>query len=115
MHGRTLLRCEEAAKSRVLIQEPPRTTRYSSFSDHRLSVHSQTFPAMSKHPYALTPSGYIPTGVVLPGPPSDVLHRAGSNSSPHGYFRFAPRAGSHVRIPAMPITDSEAMAITIPN
>src|ERR1039457_6907257 len=93
--GRLLPRWAQAASSWSLNQEPPRTTRYSSSSDPRLSVHSQTFPAMSKHPYALTPLGYIPTGVVLSGPPSRVLHRAGTNSSPHGYSRFTLRAGSH--------------------
>ena len=82
--GRLWLRIVQRAQARPgLAYEPPRRTR--SPGGYSVDVHSQTFPAMSRRPYGLTPAGCEPTGEVEPSfGPEPTAARPSSSSSPQG-------------------------------
>ena len=71
--------------------DPPRTTPPAVLVGGS-PTHSQTLPASCSAPPAAAPSGWARTGTVQPQPASTLLHRSGSNVSPHGHARPSTRA-----------------------
>jgi hypothetical protein len=78
-HTGLIIRCIQIFALRLLM----RIVGYG-YSPSRLRVHSQTFPAISRHPCGEAPDRKTPTGVVSSKPNSALLHFSMSKPSPQG-------------------------------